>query len=204
MNEKFFSLPEEKQRAILNAGYRVFSRNSYKKSPVSEIADAAGISKSLLFHYFRNKKELYLYLWDTAARTTLEYLAAYQTYEQPDVFATMRRGLQAKTAIMRRWPDMGAFTIKAYYEKDPEVRQEIQESIRLYGSFETNGAAMQLDPADYRPGLDLEMMYQDMFWASEGYVWENLQKEVIDVDRMEADFGRMIDFWEQIYGRNEG
>lgn len=204
MNEKFFSLPEEKQRAILNAGYRVFSRNSYKKSPVSEIADAAGISKSLLFHYFRNKKELYLYLWDTAARTTLEYLAAYQTYEQPDVFATMRRGLQAKTAIMRRWPDMGAFTIKAYYEKDPEVYTEIQESIRLYGSFETNGAAMQLDPADYRPGLDLEMMYQDMFWASEGYVWENLQKEVIDVDRMEADFGRMIDFWEQIYGRNEG
>ena len=204
MNEKFFSLPEEKQRAILNAGYRVFSRNSYKKSPVSEIADAAGISKSLLFHYFRNKKELYLYLWDTAARTTLEYLAAYQTYEQPDVFATMRRGLQAKTAIMRRWPDMGAFTIKAYDEKDPEVCQEIQESIRLYGSFETNGAAMQLDPADYRPGLDLEMMYQDMFWASEGYVWENLQKEVIDVDRMEADFGRMIDFWEQIYGRNEG
>ncbi|MDY4105568.1 MAG: TetR/AcrR family transcriptional regulator [Oscillospiraceae bacterium] len=204
MNEKFFSLPEEKQRAILNAGYRVFSRNSYKKSPVSEIADAAGISKSLLFHYFRNKKELYLYLWDTAARTTLEYLAAYQTYEQPDVFATMRRGLQAKTAIMRRWPDMGAFTIKAYYEKDPEVYTEIQESVRLYGSFETNGAAMQLDPADYRPGLDLEMMYQDMFWASEGYVWENLQKEVIDVDRMEADFGRMIDFWEQIYGRNEG
>lgn len=204
MNEKFFSLPEEKQRAILNAGYRVFSRNSYKKSPVSEIADAAGISKSLLFHYFRNKKELYLYLWDTAARTTLEYLAAYQAYEQPDVFATMRRGLQAKTAIMRRWPDMGAFTIKAYYEKDPEVYTEIQESIRLYGSFETNGAAMQLDPADYRPGLDLEMMYQDMFWASEGYVWENLQKEVIDVDRMEADFGRMIDFWEQIYGRNEG
>ena len=204
MNEKFFSLPEEKQRAILNAGYRVFSRNSYKKSPVSEIADAAGISKSLLFHYFRNKKELYLYLWDTAARTTLEYLAAYQTYEQPDVFATMRRGLQAKTAIMRRWPDMGAFTIKAYYEKDPEVYTEIQESIRLYGSFETNGAAMQLDPADDRPGLDLEMMYQDMFWASEGYVWENLQKEVIDVDRMEADFGRMIDFWEQIYGRNEG
>ena len=204
MNEKFFSLPEEKQRAILNAGYRVFSRNSYKKSPVSEIADAAGISKSLLFHYFRNKKELYLYLWDTAARTTLEYLAVYKAYEQPDVFAIMRRGLQAKTAIMRRWPDMGAFTVKAYYEKDPEVCTEIQESIRLYGSFETNGAAMRLDPADYRPGLDLEMMYQDMFWASEGYVWENLQKEVIDVDRMEADFGRMIDFWEQIYGRNEG
>ena len=51
MNERFFALPEEKQQAIINAGYRVFSRNSYKHSPMSEIADAAGISKSLLFHY---------------------------------------------------------------------------------------------------------------------------------------------------------
>lgn len=55
MNERFFSLPEEKQQAIINAGYRVFSQNSYKNSPMSEIADAAGISKSLLFHYFYNK-----------------------------------------------------------------------------------------------------------------------------------------------------
>ena len=33
MNEKFFYLPEEKQQAIINAGYRVFSQNSYKKAP---------------------------------------------------------------------------------------------------------------------------------------------------------------------------
>ena len=45
MNEKFFSLPEEKQQAIINAGFRVFSQNTYKKSPVSEIAAEAGISK---------------------------------------------------------------------------------------------------------------------------------------------------------------
>ena len=55
MNEKFFSLPAWKQTAIINAGFRVFSQNSYKHSPMSEIAEAAGISKSLLFHYFHNK-----------------------------------------------------------------------------------------------------------------------------------------------------
>lgn len=38
MNEKFFALPEEKQQRIINAGYDVFSKNSYKKSPVGEIA----------------------------------------------------------------------------------------------------------------------------------------------------------------------
>ena len=40
MNERFYTLPPEKQQAIINAGYRVFSQNSYKNSPMSEIAEA--------------------------------------------------------------------------------------------------------------------------------------------------------------------
>ena len=55
MNELLYTLSPEKQQAIINAGYRVFSQNSYKNSPMSEIAAEAGISKSLLFHYFHNK-----------------------------------------------------------------------------------------------------------------------------------------------------
>ena len=35
---------------------------------MSRLADAGGVSKSLLFHYFINKKELYLYLWEHACR----------------------------------------------------------------------------------------------------------------------------------------
>ncbi len=58
MNNRFFSLPEEKQWRILNAGFRVFANHSNKKAPVGEIAAEAGISKSLLFYYFHNKKEV--------------------------------------------------------------------------------------------------------------------------------------------------
>lgn len=96
MNERFFSLPAEKQQAILNAGYRVFSQNSYKNSPMSEIADGAGISKSLLFHYFHNKKELYMFLWDHCAKMTIEYLTKYNCYEQENLFASMEQGMRAK------------------------------------------------------------------------------------------------------------
>ena len=91
MNEKFFSLPEEKQQAIINAGYRVFSQNTYKKSPVSEIAAEAGISKSLLFYYFRNKKELYLFLWEKCAQVTIEYMKEYGCYDKKDLFRMMYR-----------------------------------------------------------------------------------------------------------------
>ena len=99
MNEKFYFLPIEKQQRIINAGFRVFSQNTYKKSPMQEIADEAGISKSLLFHYFHNKKELYLFLWEKAADITIEYLTRNHCYECRDLFGMMERGMYAKIQI---------------------------------------------------------------------------------------------------------
>ena len=49
MNEKFFSISKEKQERIIRCAYEVFSQNSYKEASMSKIADAGGISKSLLF-----------------------------------------------------------------------------------------------------------------------------------------------------------
>ena len=100
MNPKFYSLPIEKQSAILNAGFHVFSQNTYKKSPMSEIAEAAGISKALLFHYFRNKRELYLFLWDTCCRITVEEMTRSGAYEQTDLFGSKVRPYPVKKKLM--------------------------------------------------------------------------------------------------------
>lgn len=98
-------------------------------------------------------------------------------------------------------PDIGAFVMKAFYEKDPEVRPEIQKSIEKYAAFRTNIKRMNFDPEQFVPGLDIRMMYQDMYWASEGYLWEKLQSGNINVDEMEQDFARLIEFWKSIYIR---
>lgn len=205
MNEKFFSLPQDRQQAILNAGFRVFAANSYKHSPMQEVADEAGISKALLFHYFRNKKEFYLFLLDTGAKTTGEYLTRCGCYEQPDLFGAMYLGMKAKVEVMRLYPDMTAFVLKAYYEKDEEVKGEVQKLIQKYGGFRANAYLVNLAPEKFRPGLDLKMMYLDMFWASEGYLWEKTQQGgPFDVDALERDFVRLLDFWKSIYLRKEG
>ena len=203
MNEKFYNLPEDKQQKIINAGYRVFSQNSYKKSPVSEIAAEAGISKSLLFHYFKNKKELYLFLWDTCAKVTVEYLEKYGCYEPGELFEVMLRGLKAKMEIMRRYPDLGAFVIRAFYEKDPEISLAIQESYRKLLDYKADATLTSLDPSQFVEGLDLSMMYQEMYRASEGYLWEKVQQGNVDCDEMERDFMKMIDFWKSIFLRKE-
>lgn len=203
MNQKFFSLPAEKQQAILNAGYRVFSQNTYKNSPMSEIAQAAGISKSLLFHYFHNKKELYLYLWDNCARITIDFLTSYNCYSQRNLFDSMERGMQAKLEIMRLYPNMGYFTIKAFYEKDPEISAAIQDSFHRYFNLKADKTLMNLSPEQFIPGLDIPMMYREMYWASEGYLWETTQRDDIDIAQIEQDFRKLIIFWKSIYLRKD-
>lgn len=203
MNDKFFSLPIEKQEAIVNAGFRVFSQNSYKKSPMSEIADAASISKSLLFYYFHNKKEFYLFLLEKCAQITVEALEKSGCYDQKDLFEAMYRGVKVKMEIMRRYPDWGTFIMKAFYEKDPEVRGEVQASIEKYADFKENAKRLNFDSDQFIPGLDVEMMYQDMYWASEGYLWEVLQRGPVNVDEVEKDFMRLLEFWKSIYLRKE-
>ena len=177
MKESFFALPKEKRQAIINAGYRVFSENSYKNSPMSEIAEAAGISKSLLFYYFRNKKEL---------------------------FESMERGMRAKMEIIRLFPDMGKFVIKAFYEKDPEISAAIQESYHRYFNLKADKTRLNFNPEQFIPGLDISMMYRDMYWASEGYLWETVHRGDVDIDQMEKDFIQLMEFWKSIYLRKKG
>ena len=203
MNERFFSLPAEKQQAIINAGYRVFSQNSYKNSPMSEIADAAGISKSLLFHYFHNKKEFYLFLWENCAEITIEYLSKYKCYEQENLFEQMERGMRAKMEIIRRYPEMANFTIKAFYEKDAEISTAVQESYRKYLNLKADRTLSGINPEQFIPGLDIPMMYRDMYWASEGFLWEMVQRGHVDMDEMERGFTKLMNFWKSIYLRKE-
>ena len=199
MNDKFFSLPKTKQEAIINAGFRVFSENCYKKSPMSEIAAAAGISKSLLFHYFYNKRELYFFLWDQCMRATTEALEKNLSFVPNDFFEMMYKGLKIKADVMRRYPDLGAFVVKSYYEKDPDVCEDLQKLIAKYTDFKASPVLAALDPEQFIPGLDLQMMYRTMYWASEGYLWEKVQQGGLDADEMEADFIKIIDFWKTVY-----
>ncbi|MBO6165048.1 MAG: TetR/AcrR family transcriptional regulator [Eubacterium sp.] len=199
MNEKFYALPEEKQNRIINAGFRVFSQNSYNKSPVNEIALEAGISKSLLFFYFKNKKELYIFLLKKVEEITRKTLMEAAVNKCDDIFDMMYQGLLTKAKMMKAYPDMSNFSIKAYYEKDPDVVNEVREIIAPYTEMKTNASVANIDISKFKEGIDLRLMYQDMYLASEGYMWRMQQMDNIDVDKMIRDYKEIIDFWKSLY-----
>ena len=203
MNEKFYSLEPEKQHAIVDAGFRIFSMNSYKKTPVSEIAQQAGISKSLLFHYFQNKKELYLFLWDQVIRMRQKALSGRKEPCSASLFDLLEQDLAVKFRLIRRYPYIASFAFRAVYEKEPEIRTAIQNRFLDLSRKSWQETLEKLDPEDYRPGLDLEMMCRQIYWAGAGYLWQSASLGPLDPGQMEADFGRMLAFWRSTYENPE-
>lgn len=203
MNPKFFLLPPEKQRRILSAAYRVFSQNSYRRAPMSEIAAEAGISKALLFHYFVNKKELYLYLWEHAVDMTRQATIEYRVLETGDLFEMLRRSLAAKCALMRRYPHVCAFTLNAYYESQPEIRQAVQASYAAASQDSEQKVFARLDPTAFQEDGNRQILYQEILYAMEGYMLGVYRTGQIDPDKIERECGERIAFWETIYRKQE-
>ena len=105
--------------------------------------------------------------------------------------------------IIRLYPDMGNFTIRAFYEKDPEICAAVQESYHKYINLKADKVRLNLDPEQFIPGLDISMMYREMYWASEGYLWEMVQRGNVDIEEMEMVFTKLIEFWKSVYLRKE-
>lgn len=203
MNDKFYNLPEEKQRRITNAAYKVFSQNSYKKAPMSEIAAEGGISKSLLFHYFVNKKELYVYLWTNAIEMTRKAIAEYKTLETEDFFEMLKRSMLAKCSLMREYPYLYAFLLKAYYETADDVKGIIQESYAEAEITSEHKAFDKMDTSALRKDIDPEMMYTEIFYAVDGYMLKKYRSGQIIPDEIEREIMVLIDFWRKIYSQKE-
>lgn len=60
MNDKFFKLPLEKQRRIINAAYKVFSENSYKKPQCQKLQTRAVFQKRCFSTTLQTKRIIFV------------------------------------------------------------------------------------------------------------------------------------------------
>ncbi|WP_377889055.1 TetR/AcrR family transcriptional regulator [Alkalihalobacillus sp. R86527] len=64
MYTNFERLPDEKKERILSICIEEFAESGFDKTSTDTITTRAGISKGILYHYFKNKKNLYIYVVD--------------------------------------------------------------------------------------------------------------------------------------------
>ena len=72
---------DERRARILDAAARVFADRGYDGATLDEIAEAAEISKPVIYDHFESKKDLHISLLDSHSRDLVEFMSARVTAE---------------------------------------------------------------------------------------------------------------------------
>ena len=117
--------PEQRRRQILDAAVRVFSERGYDNTSTGQIAEAAGVTRGLLHHYFGGKRDLYLAVVEAGAQIIPNALSTDTSGLSPTEVA--RRNL---TALLDGIENERDLWISARgFSVDPEL-EEILDRIR--------------------------------------------------------------------------
>lgn len=189
MMDKFLALSKEKQQRIINAGMEVFAKHEYKHASTDDIAAKAGISKGLLFYYFRNKQSFYMYLYECCYKIILEILNDDAFANITDFFDLLEYGSNCKLSILKKYPHILEFVLRAYYSHNETISNIIASNTQtvLNQSFETY--FRNITWYKFKDGIDPSYVYQMLIWLTDGYLHECMRmNKPIDVDTIMKDF----------------
>ena len=159
-------IPIEKERRIVKAGFEVFGENEYKKANTEDIAVKAGISKGLLFYYFKNKKEIYNYIFEYGFKYLVEYIADEKYREIEDFFELLEYASEKKIKILTEHPYLFKFYLKAMFEPE-DILINKNKIYNLYrDSFDY---LSNIDRSKFKDNVDIKEIYNMLIYLSEGY-----------------------------------
>src|ERR1044072_6937598 len=67
---------EERREQLLSVGARLFSESPYDEVWIEEVAEIAGVSRGLLYHYFPTKKDFFAAVVERESRRMRQLTAA--------------------------------------------------------------------------------------------------------------------------------
>jgi AcrR family transcriptional regulator len=137
------------RRRLLDAAVEHFSAGHYDDVATSDITETAGVAQGLLFHYFGNKRGIYL----EALRDTANRLNAAITPPPSDGSPgkQFRRMLRAHLAYLSEHDDLALRLVLGGSGGDPEAWQIFDQS--RWQTIEWTCQLLELDVA--RPALRL-------------------------------------------------
>jgi len=174
----------EKRDKIINSALEEFSRNGYRKTAVDDIVQKAGVSKGLVFHYFGNKKNLFLSLYKNCTDIMITEINQKLDLSDTDLFNRLSKINQIKMGIMKQHPYLYKFLVACLLETDPEIKTAIN---RLNSTTLENSPAdtlVNIDCSKFKEGVDLQLAIKLIMWVSEGLSNEIAAKGKFDLDEM--------------------
>ena len=119
MNADSFMRDQDKHHQIIEAAVRVFSRNGYYNSRVSDIAKEAGVASGTIYLYFKTKDAILVTLFREKMAAWVAHVRAAIAGE-PDAVAKIRRLVALHFGVL---------------ENDPALAEVVQVELRQGHKF---------------------------------------------------------------------
>ena len=94
---------------------------------------------------------------------------------------------------------MYAFSLSAYYETASEIKSAIQENFSDVSKTSEMIVFEKMDTSRLRKDIDLKTMYDEIFYAIDGYMLKKYRSNRIIPDEIELEIISLIDFWKKVY-----
>lgn len=154
MYETFEKLRADKKEQIIQVCLEEFVENGYRNASTNTIVKRLGISKGVLFLYFKNKRNLYLYLVEYVMEIlTRDYFRTYENVPgiENDVFDHM--GQFYKDVIQNK-PVIFLFMMQAFINAPEELKEEVEA--RHNQSHER--MAQYISKTGFRQGINFRLV----------------------------------------------
>ena len=177
--KKFEKLSEEKRIKIITAALEEFSTYGYENASTNRIVEKAEISKGALFHYFKSKKGLYLYLIDYIIPIIYDEFYKYADMDIADFFERIKNWQVAKLNLMNKLALETSFLIKVFTNIPKDVKDEV---LLRYAKYTQEGFNMLFENIDYsvfKDDIDKNKAIETIIWTLESY-GNKYMKENVD------------------------
>ncbi|MFJ9863922.1 TetR/AcrR family transcriptional regulator [Streptomyces sp. NPDC101165] len=139
---------EERREQLLSVGARLFSESPYDDVWIEQVAEIAGVSRGLLYHYFPTKRDFFAAVVERESERMLRMTAAV-----PGV--PVREQLAAGLDTYLGYVEAHAHGFRAFHRADAAGDQAVRRVYRraLAAQEEQILAALAVDP-EFGPVLD--------------------------------------------------
>jgi TetR/AcrR family transcriptional regulator len=175
---------------ILDACFEVFAQYGYANTSTTMLADAAGISKALIFHHFNSKKDLYLCVLDRCFEKGRIDMGFDILLDNLDFFDAKEQTSIIKFHYYKHNPSLTKIIREAFYATPAEVKTEIQDKFGALFAKNEKEWKRSFEKVALKDGVDrdqafrLVMLIFDYFdhkYISEFQNSENLDEAYLQI-----------------------
>ena len=215
MYENFYKIDEDKQQRIVEAAMLEFSKYGYQKTSTEQVAKAAGISKSMIFHYFGSKALLFNFLVDYTCDLLLEHYEDFLSQiKELDYIERYHLASMYKQQSYKENRNLTEFSLVLFLSPDEvSLTEEVAEKFARLQQLQVDYAKdMHAEKKDSRLRKDLpkEVSLKYIKWILDGYSQELIMRlKNQDVTQMVfdedwKDFDQILENLKRLFYHSEG